>query len=63
MLVHLAADVIPSGLCSSEQEVPPLLVCLGSCYVASLLKILEHLLGLLNPHLMGLNVNVVEAVL
>ncbi len=57
-LVHLAADAIPLGLCIAGQEVPQLLVRLGNCLVMSLLGILEHLLGLLDLHLVGLNVDV-----
>ncbi len=51
MLVHLAADAIPLGLCVARQQVPQLLVRLGDCLVVSLLGFLEHLLGLLNLHL------------
>ncbi len=58
MLVHLAADTIPLGLCITKQEVPQLLVRLGSCLVVSLLGFLEHLLSLLNLHLAGLNINI-----
>jgi hypothetical protein len=35
-----------------------LLVRLGNCFVVSLLGFLEHLLSLLNLHLVGLNINV-----
>ncbi len=56
MLVHLAADVIPLGLCIARQEVPQLLVRLGNCIVVSLLGFLEHLLGLLNLYLAGRNI-------
>ncbi len=58
MLVHLAAEVIPLGLRITGQEVPQLLVRLGDCLVVSLLGFLEHLLGGLNLHLAGLNINV-----
>jgi hypothetical protein len=58
MLVHLSAKAIPLGLHITGQEVPQLLVCLGDCLVVSLLRFLEHLLGLLNLHLAGLNNNV-----
>ena len=54
--MHLAADVIPLGLCVTEQQVPQLLLCLGDCLVASLLGFLEHLLSLLNLHLAGRNI-------
>ncbi len=57
MLVHLAADVIPLGLCIAGQQVPQLLIQLGNCLVASLLGLLEHLLSLLNLHLAGRNIN------
>ncbi len=50
--------MIPLGLCITGQEVPQLLVRLGDCLVVSLLGFLEHLLGLLNLHLAGLNINV-----
>ncbi len=56
-LVHLAADAIPLGLCITGQQIPQLLVCLGNCLVMSLLGFLEHLLGLLNLHLAGHNIN------
>jgi hypothetical protein len=56
--VHLAADAIPLGLRITGQEVPQLLVRLGDCLVVSLLGFLEHLLGWLNLHLAGLNINV-----
>jgi hypothetical protein len=54
--MHLAADVIPLGLCVAGQHVPQLLVRLGNCLVVSLLSFLEHLLGLLNLHLAGRNI-------
>ncbi len=56
MLVHLVADAIPLGLCIAGQQVPQLLVRLGNCLVVSLLGFLEHLLGLLNLHLVGRNI-------
>ncbi len=56
MLVHLAADAIPLGLCVTGQQVPQLLVRLGNCLIVSLLGLLEHLLGLLNLHLVGCNI-------
>ncbi len=56
--MHLAANAIPLGLQISGQEVPQLLVDLGNCLVVSLLGFLEHLLSLLNLHLVGLNVNI-----
>ncbi len=55
-LVHLAADGIPLGLCVAGQQVPQLLVQLGNCLVVSLLGLLEHLLSLLNLHLVGCNI-------
>ncbi len=57
-LVHLAANGIPLGLQIARQEVSQLLVDFGNCLVMSLLELLEQLLGLLNLHLAGLNVNV-----
>ncbi len=57
MLVHLAADAIPLGLCVSGQQVPQLLVRLGDCLVVSLLAFLEHLGSLLNLHLAGRNIH------
>jgi hypothetical protein len=48
MLVHLVANAIPSGLQTSEQEVPQLLLRLGNCLVVLLMGFLEHLLGLLD---------------
>ncbi len=54
--MHLVADTIPLGLCIARQQVPQLLVRLGDCLVMSLLGLLEHLLGLLNLHLVGRNV-------
>ncbi len=57
MLMHLAADGIPLGLCITRQQVPHLLVHLGYCLVMSLLGFLEHLKHLLNLHLAGLNIN------
>ncbi len=54
-LVHLTADVIPLGLCIAGQQFLQLLVPLGDCLVLSLLGFLEHLLGLLNLHLVGRN--------
>jgi hypothetical protein len=55
--VHLAADAIPLGLCVTRQQVPQLLIHLGNCLVVSLMGFLEHLLGLLNLHLLGRNIN------
>jgi hypothetical protein len=57
MLVHLVADTISLGLCVTGQQVPQLLVRLNNCLVVSLLGFLEHLLGLLNLHLAGRNIN------
>ncbi len=57
MLVHLAADAIPLGLCVTGHQVLQLLVHLGNCLVMSLLGFLEHLLGQLNPHFTGRNIN------
>ena len=54
--MHLVADTIPLGLCIARQQVPQLLVRLGDCLVMSLLDFLEHLLGLLNLHLVGHNI-------
>jgi hypothetical protein len=56
MIVHLAAETIPLGLCITRQQVPQLLVRLGNCLVLSLLGFLEHLMSLLNLHLAGRNV-------
>ncbi len=56
MLMHLAADAFPLGLCVAGQQVPQLLVRLGNCLVVSLLGLLEHLLSLLNLHLVGRNI-------
>ncbi len=58
MLKHLAANAIPLGVRITGQEVSQLLVDFGDCLIMSLLKFLEHLLGLPNLHLAGLNVNV-----
>ncbi len=58
MLVHLTANAISSGLRITKQEVNQLLVRLGDCLVVSLMGFLEHLLGLLNLHLAGLNINI-----
>jgi hypothetical protein len=55
--MHLAADAVPLGLCITGQQVPQLLVRLGNCLVVSLLGFLEHLLGMLNLHLAGRNIN------
>jgi hypothetical protein len=55
-LVHLVADTIPLGLCVAGQQVLQLLVQFGDCLVVSLLRFLEHLLGLLNLHLAGCNI-------
>jgi hypothetical protein len=57
MLVHLAADMIPMGLCITRQQVPQLLVHLSYPLVVSLLGFLEHLNQLLNLYLAGLNIN------
>ncbi len=57
MLVHLTADVISLGLCVAGQQVPQLLIQLGDCLVVSLLGFSEHLLGLLNLHLVGHNIH------
>ncbi len=57
-LVHLMANAIPLRLQIARQEVSQLLVDFGHCLIMSLLEILEQLLGLLNLHLAGLNVNV-----
>jgi hypothetical protein len=56
--VHLTAAAIPLGLRITGQQVPQLLVRLGNCLVMSLLGFLEHLLGLLNLHLVGCNIHV-----
>ncbi len=56
MLVHLAADAIPLGLCVAGQQVSQLLIGLGDCLVVSLLGFLEHLTSLLNLHLAGRNI-------
>jgi hypothetical protein len=56
MLVHLAADAIPLGLCVAGQQVPQLLIRLGNCLVVRLLGFLEHLISLLNLHLAGRNI-------
>jgi hypothetical protein len=56
MLLHLVADVIPLGLCIAGQQVPQLLIQLSDCLVVILLGFLEHLLGLLNLHLVGCNI-------
>jgi hypothetical protein len=57
-LVHLVANGIPLGLQIAGQEVSQLLVDFSNCLVMSLLEILEQLLGLLNLHLAGLNINI-----
>jgi hypothetical protein len=57
-LMHLLANAIPLGLQIARWEVSQLLVDFGNCLVISLLEFLEHLLGLLNLYLMGLNVHV-----
>jgi hypothetical protein len=51
--MYLAADAIPLGLCITGQQVPQLLVQLSNCLVVSFLGLLEHLLSLLNLHLVG----------
>ncbi len=55
-LVNLAADAIPLGLCIARQQVPQLLIRLSNCLVVSFLGFLEHLISLLNLHLVGRNV-------
>ncbi len=60
MLVHLAANAVPLGLWIAGQEVSQLLVDVGNCLVMSILEFLEQLLGLLNLHLVGLNINVYQ---
>jgi hypothetical protein len=57
-LVHLAANAVPLGMQIARQEVLQLLIVFGNCLVMSLLEILEQLLGLLNLHLAGRDVNV-----
>ncbi len=57
MLVHLMANTVPLGLQIARQEVLQLLIDFGDCLVMSLLEILEQLLGLLNLHLAGSDVN------
>ncbi len=59
-LVHLAVDTTPLGLWVTGQEVPQLLIRLGDCLVVNLLGFLDHLLSLLNLHLVGLNINVCQ---
>jgi hypothetical protein len=54
--MHLMADTIPLGLRVTGQQVPQLLIQLGECLAVSLLGFLEHLLGLLNLHLVGHNI-------
>jgi hypothetical protein len=61
-LVRLAANVVPLGLWIAGKEVLQLLVDFGNCLVMSLLEILEQLLGLLNLHLAGREVNVLKTV-
>jgi hypothetical protein len=58
MLVYLVANTIPLGLRITGMEVPQKLVRLGDCLVVSLLGFLEHLLSLLNLHLVGLHINI-----
>ena len=55
--MHLAADVIPLGLCIAGQQVSQLFVRLSNRFVVSLLSFLERLLGLLILHLEGRNIN------
>jgi hypothetical protein len=55
--VHLAANAVPLGLQIARQEVLQLLLDFGDCLIMSLLEILEQLLGLLNLHLAGRDVN------
>jgi hypothetical protein len=57
MLVHLAADAIPLGLCIAGQQVPQLLIRLSDCLVVNLLGFLEHLDSLLNLHLARRNIH------
>ncbi len=54
--MHLVADAIPLGLRIAGQQVPQLLIRLGDCLVVSLLGFLEHLISLLNLHLVGRNI-------
>jgi hypothetical protein len=56
MLVHLGANPIPLGLRITGQEVPQELVHLGISLVVSLPGFLEHLLGLAELHLAGLQI-------
>ncbi len=56
-LVHLAVDTIPLGLHVTGHQVPQFLLLLSDCLVVSLLRFLEHLLGLLNLHLAGRNIH------
>jgi hypothetical protein len=58
MLVHLMTNAISLGLQIIGQDVPQLHVRLDNCLVVSLLGFLEHLLGLLNLHSVGLHVNI-----
>jgi hypothetical protein len=59
-LMHLAANAIPLGPQIAGQKVSQLLVDIGNYLVMILLEILEQLLGLLNLHLAGLNVNICQ---
>jgi hypothetical protein len=56
--MNLAAEAILLGLHITGQQVPQVLVCLGNCLAMSILGFLEHLLSLLNLHLVGRNINV-----
>jgi hypothetical protein len=56
-LVHLVANAIPLDLQITGEEVPQLLIRLGSGLIVLLLGFLEHLLGLLSLHLAGLHIN------
>ncbi len=55
--MHLVANAVLLGLHVARQEISQLLVDFGDCLVMSLLDILEQLLGLLNLHLVGRDVN------
>jgi hypothetical protein len=57
MLMHLVANAVPLGLRIAGQEVLQLLLDFGDCLVMSLLEILEQLLGLLNLHHAGCDVD------
>jgi hypothetical protein len=53
-LVHLVANVIPLGLRITRQEIPQLLIRLGSSLVMSLPSFFEHLLDFSKLQLVGL---------